>query len=287
MLTTIERTIIDMRVERIPIKKIHKDLGIPLEYVRKVCRQAGYGMNMKQFAMTEEEAAKRVQSVGYEYVSGFNGTHSKVTVRCPQCGHIFTRNFDMWFLRLKRGGEHCCPKCNEEQQKKRERDARTNAEQRRQEKEHKKQASEAELISRQLEARLAIHVCKNCGMSYCIEITGYNSTQYCSEKCGKRWQTRINKDRRVRRMMKRERDTDITLEKLYAKESGRCYLCGGQCDWNDVDESGNAGEMYPSIDHVIPLSKGGKHKWDNIRLAHRGCNTKKRDSISPYGQISP
>jgi 5-methylcytosine-specific restriction endonuclease McrA len=38
----------------------------------------------------------------------------------------------------------------------------------------------------------------------------------------------------------------------------------------------NADE-YGSIDHVLPVSKGGTHTWNNVRLAHRGCNMAKRD----------
>jgi 5-methylcytosine-specific restriction endonuclease McrA len=43
------------------------------------------------------------------------------------------------------------------------------------------------------------------------------------------------------------------------------------------DEGGNfiTGDSYPSIDHVRPISKGGSHTWDNVMLAHKGCNSKK------------
>ena len=39
-----------------------------------------------------------------------------------------------------------------------------------------------------------------------------------------------------------------------------------------------AGNYYPSIDHVIPLSKGGIDTWNNVRLSHRICNSLKSDS---------
>lgn len=39
--------------------------------------------------------------------------------------------------------------------------------------------------------------------------------------------------------------------------------------------------LFPLL--VRPLSKGGLHAWDNVRLAHRICNTKKcdREDILP------
>ena len=77
-------------------------------------------------------------------------------------------------------------------------------------------------------------------------------------------------------------DKDITLEALYRRDSGVCYLCGGKCDWSDKDIERNCvGRMYPSIDHIIPVSRGGFHSWDNVRLAHFGCNVDKSDEVLP------
>lgn len=38
-------------------------------------------------------------------------------------------------------------------------------------------------------------------------------------------------------------------------------------------------EHYPNVEHVIPISKGGTHTWDNVKLAHRKCNWEKGDKI--------
>ncbi len=70
------------------------------------------------------------------------------------------------------------------------------------------------------------------------------------------------------------------LEDVYRKDNGICYICGKVCDWNDYTERNGViiyGDNYPSRDHVIPKSKGGGNTWDNIRLAHRLCNSRKRD----------
>lgn len=39
------------------------------------------------------------------------------------------------------------------------------------------------------------------------------------------------------------------------------------------------GPKYPSIDHIIPISKGGAHTWENVQVAHFECNPNKRDYI--------
>lgn len=82
--------------------------------------------------------------------------------------------------------------------------------------------------------------------------------------------------RMKRRGAKNLGDRDITLEKLYNLSDGVCALCGGKCDYEDYVFQGDyfiAGNRYPSIDHIKPLSKGGSHTWDNVQLAHRQCNS--------------
>ena len=57
-------------------------------------------------------------------------------------------------------------------------------------------------------------------------------------------------------------------------------MCGGTCDWNDKEERDGTvvvGKLYPSVEHIIPVSKGGTHTWDNVRLAHHYCNAIKND----------
>lgn len=71
-------------------------------------------------------------------------------------------------------------------------------------------------------------------------------------------------------------DKDITLEKLYNRDRGICALCGEHCNYDDYilkDKTFIAGNDYPSIDHIKPLSKGGSHTWDNVQLAHKRCNS--------------
>lgn len=79
-----------------------------------------------------------------------------------------------------------------------------------------------------------------------------------------------------RRMKISEADRDITLLELFDRDKGICQICGKRCDYHDYelrDKVFIAGNFYPSIDHIKPLSKGGSHTWDNVQLAHRQCNS--------------
>ena len=53
----------------------------------------------------------------------------------------------------------------------------------------------------------------------------------------------------------------ITNLELFEKDGGTCGICGQKVEMSNA-----------SIDHIIPVSKGGTHTWDNVQLAHYKCN---------------
>jgi 5-methylcytosine-specific restriction endonuclease McrA len=48
------------------------------------------------------------------------------------------------------------------------------------------------------------------------------------------------------------------------RDRGLCYLCGEAVDPADLH-----------FEHVIPLSRGGSHSMENIRVSHAACNWRK------------
>ena len=60
-----------------------------------------------------------------------------------------------------------------------------------------------------------------------------------------------------------------------------CALCGGPIVWG----LGRDSPLGPSLDHVIPLSRGGHPTaMSNLQPAHFGCNASKGDRQSPGGE---
>lgn len=53
-----------------------------------------------------------------------------------------------------------------------------------------------------------------------------------------------------------------------------CHLCGEPIGDNVTDPTH---PMFITLDHLIPLSKGGSNKIENLHLAHRKCNLDKGD----------
>lgn len=85
--------------------------------------------------------------------------------------------------------------------------------------------------------------------------------------------------RELREERKRNgRNEKIDLDTLIRRDRSICYLCGGTVSKRRKKGSGQpwqADPKYPTMDHVIPLSRDGEHAWDNIKLAHWECNMKK------------
>jgi len=73
-------------------------------------------------------------------------------------------------------------------------------------------------------------------------------------------------------------DLSITIGRLRKRDNDICQICGKPVDDTDI-ENGHAHSLYPTLDHIIPLSKGGSHTWANVQLAHMGCNSGKCASV--------
>lgn len=58
---------------------------------------------------------------------------------------------------------------------------------------------------------------------------------------------------------------------VFERDGWICYLCGEPVDKTLTGRD----PMAPSIDHIIPLSRGGLDCYDNVALAHYSCNCRK------------
>jgi hypothetical protein len=122
--------------------------------------------------------------------------------------------------------------------------------------------------------------CKECGKRFEMRSS---KSKFCSTKCSDKNYYRVKELRRRKKLQENGRvNYKISKRKLIEREGSKCKLCGEPVDFNDYHykEEGYfiAGPKYPSIDHIIPVAKGGTHTWDNVQLAHRHCNSVKSDS---------
>lgn len=140
------------------------------------------------------------------------------------------------------------------------------------------------------------------------------SSKYCSTGCSWRWNDRANgvraeadilaevrqcvrcgdpyQHRRTtrthcsdlcRELDRKDRGVDLyhgwisqaERSMLYERDNYTCWLCNKICD-TTVDARTH--DDSPTLDHVIPRSKGGTHARDNLRTACRRCNSIRSDS---------
>lgn len=206
----------------------------------------------------------------FDYVGGYTTSDGFVDIRCKACGVVLHKSC-VTIRHRKTSCENC---------------KRIVAEKAKQEKEQqlKIQADKRELarIGKKRVKQLSFSICKGCGCLFYSERIGVS---YCSDSCVKRVHNAIAKDKRLKKLSNRIIDKGITLKRLFEKSEGVCALCGGRCSWGDHYMTDNgafvAGATYPSIDHIIPISKGGLHEWSNIQLAHFYCNTLKGNNTTP------
>lgn len=268
------------------VKLRHLTNGLPL-----------FGKNCKSdralvISEGEHKLCKILSQKGFNYLEGYENRHSRVRIRCRSCGAEFERTVD--FL-IK--GHAVCKECQKREAKRR----------------HEEQAEIKRLTdeihrlwnpprppknayAEQHERFLSRSgICEVCGNAYTVrEYARSCGLKYardngvCSAKCRdekKRRKLReAHKDRQDshRHRAKKfgcEYDSSVKLDKLIKRDGLRCAICGGMCDLNDHTWTEYAGPFYPSIDHIIPMSKGGGHVWDNVQVAHIICNSEKGDRL--------
>jgi len=71
---------------------------------------------------------------------------------------------------------------------------------------------------------------------------------------------------------KRRQDRRLTqatkVAKIKARDGNECYLCNMPLTEEDM-----------TMEHLIPKSKGGSSRIDNLKLAHGRCNVLKGDRL--------
>ena len=88
-------------------------------------------------------------------------------------------------------------------------------------------------------------VCMLCNKTYRRSKGRHFGRFFCSDRC--RWESR-----------------KVPISVVYKRDDATCHLC-----WQYVAPED------ASRDHVKPRSEGGRMDFDNIKLAHRDCNSRR------------
>lgn len=126
--------------------------------------------------------------------------------------------------------------------------------------------------------------CADCGESFTVQgdsgrVRGIRR-RFCSRECQKRSSDRVRtKARRAatRGALAVER-VDPTL--VFARDSWKCQICGVK---TLRSKRGQSHPKAPELDHIMPLSLGGDHSYQNTQCTCRSCNIAK--GARPMGQL--
>lgn len=235
----------------------------------KLCCEICQRKKLEQIDTTEERERHFIEILKmtmptFTYITGYKDTKSNVLIKCNKCGYEMYRGVD----RLTRKNKNIvCKNCEKLKTKEKNNiKYQINKMILEQKKYIQQKRKEKQLQLHKIEIMfnkntLYINNCIKCGKEY-IE---HSKSKYCA-KCRKQ----INHHHSYK-----------SLNKLYQRDNGICHICNELCDWNDkrIDKGTViVGDNYPSIDHIIPLVKGGTDDWNNLGLAHMRCNTIKRDN---------
>ncbi len=108
--------------------------------------------------------------------------------------------------------------------------------------------------------------CAECGMP--LPIDRGNKRRFCDMKCGNAWSLREHRHIRLESTRVRQRKlvgpgvSEADWIRLCNRFAGRCAYCGVRAKL--------------TLDHVVPVSRGGQHSIGNILPACGGCNSRKR-----------
>lgn len=265
--------VMKLLADGIGYREMARLLGVARNTVRNYCRSNGLertedikvrlkAVNKK----TNRDIETEIAGHDLEYLGGYVNNATPMKVRCKKCGAEFERS-----LIVIRDAKEC-PTCKA-QRIDMERKATEETKRKRQAEREAKRLKKKHDAERKRIERL--HPCAVCGRQT-------DRPKYCSDVCKRKAENKNRELKRRSRIKDAMVDKDITVQGLYNRDGGQCYICGLMCRWDDyIQKDGTiiCGDWYPSIDHVKPLAKGGKHSWSNVKLAHRRCNIVKSDSI--------
>lgn len=111
--------------------------------------------------------------------------------------------------------------------------------------------------------------CSKCGVQF-----GASSKRSRCDECKRK----ANREASRRRKLIRERkiasscvDKAVTRESVWKRQGGRCAMCNRKTTM-DIDST----PRQATVDHIVPISKGGTHTQENTQLLCRDCNCKRK-----------
>jgi len=90
------------------------------------------------------------------------------------------------------------------------------------------------------------------------------------------WETRVPAIVMLKQMAKRRQNPRFSKYNVFLRDQMTCQYCLEQFGRDSL-----------TMDHVVPISRGGKTTWGNIVTACGPCNSRKGNSLAPLPKRAP
>lgn len=133
----------------------------------------------------------------------------------------------------------------------------------------------------QYQARAKTANCKVCGAAFTrLPIKGpFSGT--CSTRCRNKDASKAGKKTRRERIKKGFRKDRISRSVVFGLAKWKCKSCGVSVHWPTGDHL----PTEATIDHIVPIAKGGLHVYSNVQCLCRKCNTAKGPRLDKPTQL--
>lgn len=128
--------------------------------------------------------------------------------------------------------------------------------------------------------RASQSACRTCGELYHPRFGGAG---FCSLSCRqrpdlKKWKTPADRYAAKRNRRRARKLTapyeEFSRSEIFERDGWKCGLCSQPVD----RDLAHPDPMSASLDHIVPLAKGGSHTRSNVQCAHLICNSRKSDA---------
>lgn len=114
--------------------------------------------------------------------------------------------------------------------------------------------------------------CDVCGKEF---VSNTDAQHTCSDKCRRKRQGKGDNRSRARRFGVEYEP--VNPLKVFERDGWKCQICGKR---TPPTRRGSRYSNAPELDHRIPISKGGPHKYSNVQCSCRQCNGAKSNASS-------
>jgi 5-methylcytosine-specific restriction endonuclease McrA len=126
-------------------------------------------------------------------------------------------------------------------------------------------------------APIIVPICEGCGETFRPRY--HKRRRFCSRACyfasiGAHERAEHERNLEANRYAKNKGAAPyepIDRQLVFERDGWRCRLCGGRLAMKRPAPHPKS----PTIDHIVPLSCGGGHTYDNVQAAHYECNSRR------------